>query len=378
MDGSEGPLAGCVMVITADRRSRELASALERRGATVMHAPALTVVPHLNDERLIADTRALLADPPDIVVATTGVGFRGWIEAADAVGLAEPLLALLAKARIIARGPKAVGAIQAAGLAADWVAESETAAEIERFLVGEGIRNQRIAVQHHGNGSDGLDEAFTAAGAQVVSLVVYGWGPPLDPAAHASGVEAAASGRCDAVIFTSAPGVEAWLETAVDLGLVDVIRDRVRDGRLVLASVGPVTAAPLLARGLPSVFPDRWRLGALVRTLVDHYASASHPIPTVAGPLQLRATAAILGDQLLALTPAGLAILAELARAGGAVVSGVDLAAVVPGASSNPHAMEAAIARLREACGSKAIIRTVVKRGYALATGSFTAEETVL
>lgn len=367
MEGSAVPLAGCVMVITADRRSRELASALERRGATVVHAPALTVVPHLDDERLIETTRVLLDHPPNIVVATTGVGFRGWIEAADAVGLAEPLLAMLARARIIARGPKAVGAIQAAGLAADWVADSETAAEIESFLVGEGVAGQRIAVQHHGNGSDGLDEAFAAAGADVVSLVVYGWGPPQDPAAHASGIEAAASGRCDAVIFTSAPGVEAWLATAADLGVADAIREKALAGRLVLTSVGPVTAAPLLAAGMPSVFPSRWRLGALVRTLVDHYVEAARPLQTVAGPLELRCTAALLGDEVLSLTPAGFAILAELARAGGGVVSGADLAAVVPGASANPHAMEAAIARLREACGSKAIIRTVVKRGYALA-----------
>ena len=82
-----GPaLAGCVIAVTADRRFKELASALERRGATVEHAPALEVVPHLDDESLVEHTRAIIADPPDVVVATTGIGFRGWIEAADAAG----------------------------------------------------------------------------------------------------------------------------------------------------------------------------------------------------------------------------------------------------------------------------------------------------
>src|SRR5690606_12000736 len=175
------PLAGCVMVITADRRKRELASALERRGAHVVTAPALSTVSHLDDQRLIADTRALLAEPPALVVATTGIGFRGWVEAADAAGLAEPLIATLRDARLVARGPKARGAIQAAGLEADWVAESETAAELRDYLLAEGIKGRRVAVQHHGNGSDGLDEAFVQAGAQVQSLIVYGWGAPLDP-----------------------------------------------------------------------------------------------------------------------------------------------------------------------------------------------------
>ena len=42
-------------------------------------------------------------------MATTGIGFRGWVEAADAVGLAEDLLDVLGAARLIARGPKARG-----------------------------------------------------------------------------------------------------------------------------------------------------------------------------------------------------------------------------------------------------------------------------
>ncbi|PKQ14357.1 MAG: uroporphyrinogen-III synthase, partial [Actinobacteria bacterium HGW-Actinobacteria-8] len=178
------PLAGCVIVITADRRKRELGTALERRGATVRHAPALSTVPHLDDAQLVADTRALIDDPPDVVVATTGIGFRGWIESADTADMADELLEVLSGARLVARGPKARGAIQAAGLQADWVAETETAAELRDYLLAEGVEGLRIAVQHHGNGSDGLDEAFIAAGADVQSLLVYGWGPPPDSAPH--------------------------------------------------------------------------------------------------------------------------------------------------------------------------------------------------
>ena len=180
-------LAGCVIAVTADRRFKELAAALERRGATVEHAPALEVVPHLDDESLVERTREILANPPDVVVATTGIGFRGWIEAADAVGLAEDLLDVLGAARLIARGPKARGAIEAAGLTADWVATSETAAEIQQFLLAEGVAGLRIAVQHHGSGADGLDEAFAEAGATVASVVVYSWGPS-DPDVLAASV----------------------------------------------------------------------------------------------------------------------------------------------------------------------------------------------
>jgi uroporphyrinogen-III synthase len=360
-----GPvLAGCVIAVTADRRFKELAGALERRGATVEHAPALEVVPHLDDESLVERTREILASPPDVVVATTGIGFRGWIEAADAVGLAEDLLDVLAAARLIARGPKARGAIEAAGLTADWVATSETAAEIRQFLLAEGVSGLRIAVQHHGSGADGLDEAFAEAGATVSSVVVYSWGAS-DPVVLRESVRRTAGGLVDAVVFTSAPGVHAWLDAASGDDRVAIRRLNLA-GRLVLATVGPVTAAPLEDAGLVTLVPARWRLGAVVRELVTHYAEQA-PIETVAGPLSVRARGAVLDGTALPLTPAGAVILGELAAARGAVVPRERIQSLLPGSSSDGHAVETAIARLRETCGSKDLVRTVVKRGYALA-----------
>ena len=130
---------------------------------------------------------------------------------------------MLRGTRIVARGPKARGAIQAAGLTADWVAESETSAEIAEVLLDEGVAGRDIAVQHHGAGADGLDEAFAAAGARVRSLVVYRWGPPPDPAVVEASVRGVAAGEVDAVVFTSAPGAAAWLAAADDAGVTDQI-----------------------------------------------------------------------------------------------------------------------------------------------------------
>jgi uroporphyrinogen-III synthase len=243
-------MAGCVVLVTADRRSGELAAALSRRGATVRHAPALSIVPADHDDQLVADTKALVAEPPDAVVVTTGIGFRGWVEAADAAGLADDLLAALGGARLIARGPKARGAIQAAGLHADWVAESETSAEILDLLLREGVAGQCIAVQHHGAGADGLDVELAAAGADVASLVVYRWGPPPDADALAASVASAAAGEIDAVVFTSAPGAQAWLQAADSCGVGDLVTARLRQGLMAAAAVGPVTAKPLRERGI--------------------------------------------------------------------------------------------------------------------------------
>ena len=43
--GQHGPLAGFTVGVTAARRADELGALLQRRGAAVLHAPALRIVP---------------------------------------------------------------------------------------------------------------------------------------------------------------------------------------------------------------------------------------------------------------------------------------------------------------------------------------------
>lgn len=361
------PLAGCVMLVTADRRSAELATALERRGALVQHAPSLTVIPHIGDEDLVEQTRAIIRTSPDIVVATTGVGFTGWMETADTAGLHDELRAAIGRARFIARGPKARGAIQQAGFTADWVAESETSAELGEYLLAEGIDGSRIVVQHHGSGADGLDEAFESAGATVASLVVYRWGPPPDPGLVARSAVAAAAGEYDTVIFTSAPGTVAWLDAARSSGSLEGIVDRSLDGSLLLAAVGPITAAPLIEVGIDPLVPDRGRLGSLVRTIVSHYAlHRDAAVATEAGVIDVRRGGALLDGELLPLSKTGLAVLDRIVQARGGVVSREALLSALPRSTSDLHAVEVAIARVRESAGSPGLIKTVIKRGYRL------------
>ncbi|MCH6229317.1 uroporphyrinogen-III synthase [Microbacterium sp. CFH 31415] len=360
-------LDGCTIVIAVDRRSLELAAALERHGATVRHAPALTIVPHIDDDALIAATRELVAHPPEIVVASTGVGFRGWMEAADEAGMLDELHAALAGAQIVARGPKARGAIQQAGLTADWVAESETSAELGEYLLAEGVTGRRIAVQHHGSGADGLDELFEQAGADVVSLTVYRWGPPPDAAAVSRSVVATAQGEVDAVLFTSAPGAAEWLAAAAREGVLDDIADLAGSGRVLMAAVGPITAAPLVDVGITPLIAERGRLGSLVRAVVTHFGGGHvTSLATTAGRLELRSTGAVLAGVHVPLSRTGTDILASLFDAGGGVVSRQRLQSALPRSGANTHAVEMAVARVREALGVPDLIKTVVKRGYRL------------
>ncbi len=366
MEFATDQLAGCRVLLTAHRRAAELGAALERRGAEVIHAPVLSIVPHVDDARLLARTRETIRNRPDIVVVTTGVGLRGWIEAADAEGLAPALLDTLAASRIIARGPKALGAIQAAQLIPEWVAPSETTAEITDRLLREGVKGLTIAVQHHGSGADGLDQALAAAGARVISLVVYRWGPPADQGAVARGVHLVADVEVDAVVFTSAPGASAFIETARREGrLFDVISACHGSEGVLAATVGPVTAAPLRAVGIQPLVPDRWRMGSLVRELVARLGvDRRTELPTAFGTILVQRRRACLDGRQLALTPTTLATLRLLTDARGGVVTRQEIVAALPGPGATLHAAEVAVGRLRDALGHRELIETVVKRGY--------------
>lgn len=361
---SAGPLAGCVIAVTADRRVTELRVALERRGAIVEHHPSLRSVTHPNEEAAVRDTNALLADPPDIAVVTTAIGFRAWIEAADAAGLADDLLDTLSRSRLIARGPKARGAIEAAGLSPDWVAGSETVEEIQQHLLDEGVAGKHVAIQMHGAGAGGLDKALSAAGARVSGVVTYRW-ESSDPKDLVASMVAAAEGTLDAVVFTSAPGAQAWL-SAADPCRLDQLRRLVSADRLVLATVGPITAEPLIAAGLEPLIPQRWRLGAMLRELVTYFAER-RPIDTVAGPLQVRAQHIVLDGRTMTVAPTCRTVLEALVEARGSVVLRSDLLELLPGDARNSHALDVTIARLRSSTGSPELVRTVVKRGYSLA-----------
>jgi uroporphyrinogen-III synthase len=365
-------LAGCRILVTAQRRSGELAAALERRGAYVDVVPTLGVVPHIDEAALVRRTEELISRPPDTLVVTTGIGFRSWLDTAETAGLAEGLLDVLAGTRLVARGPKARGALQAAGLTADWVAESETSMEITEYLLGEGLAGRRIAVQHHGAGDRPMEEAFEAAGAETVSLDVYRWGPPPDPAAVELAALEIGQGRYDAVLFTSAPGAQAWLDALRDAGAIEQARCLVERGQLLLAAVGPVTAEPLAYAGMVCSRPARSRMGALVRLAITELGGDRAALPTRHGQLRIRAGGVTLDHRAVPISPSGLAVLRRLAATPGHVVTREEILRVLPGESRDPHTAEVAVARLREAlrtgAGDARLVRTVVKRGYVLAT----------
>ncbi|MEU3275300.1 uroporphyrinogen-III synthase [Saccharomonospora sp. NPDC006951] len=360
-----GPLAGFSIGITAARRADELGALLVRKGASVRYGPAIRIVPLADDTELRAATTALLAHPADAVVATTGIGFRGWLEAAEGWGLGDELLATLGRTRLLTRGPKAKGAARAAGLSEVYSPASESNAELLRYLLDCGVGGLRIAVQLHGEPLPSFVRTLRCAGAEVIEVPVYRWVGPTDPGPLDRLIDGVLDGSIDALPFTSAPAVASTLAMAArtgrDAALVDALRSRV-----VVACVGPITAGPLAALGVPVSQPRRSRIGALARTLGEELVARSPRMRAAGKDIQLRGQAALVDGELCEVAPAPMAVLRALAVRPGRVVSRKELREALPSGGED-HAVETAVGRLRTALGEGSLVQTVVKRGYRLA-----------
>ncbi len=367
--GPAASLTGFTVAITAARRADEFETLLRRRGADVVSAAAISMVPLSDDVRLRAVTDELIASPPDLLIATTGIGFRGWIEAADGWGLAEPLLAALSTARVISRGPKPTGALRAAGLREEWSPASESSAEVLAHLTADDLAGRRVAVQLHGATDDwdptpGFLDGLAELGGDVVAVPVYRWEPPADTTALDALVDDVALARVDAVTFTSAPAVASFLMRAAERRLSEGV-SRSLSGPVLPFCVGPVTASPLQRAGIASITPERMRLGALARLVADELPRRRPELPVAGHRLGVRARAAVVDGEIRELSPNSLQLLRVLARTPGSVVSRDDLQDAL--GVDDPHAVEAAVGRLRAQLGVKELVATVVKRGYRLA-----------
>ncbi len=373
MTESAGALAGFRIGITAARKVEEQRTLLERRGAEVSWAPVLSMDPnHVDDAELRAATTAVLSRPIDMFLATTGIGMKAWFEAADGWGTADQLVAAIAPAEILARGPKSVGALRRRGLRELWSPESECFEDVLQHLRGRELAGKRIVVQEHGQSLSMVAHALRRRGADVTVVTVYRVAGAEDPEPMFKMLELIADRQLDAVTFTSAPAVAALMNAAGPTGLRDDVISAFQ-AEVVASCVGPVTAAAFELWGVPTIFPERSRLAAMVKQLETELPSRRDglSLELLSGQLLLLHGEDVLLDGVeVRLSPAPAAVLQALVANPGNVISRRALLAMLPsGTAGSEHAVEMAVARLRVALGTRAV-QTVVKRGYRLAVAS--------
>ena len=362
------PLSGHTIGITADRRWEEQAELLRRRGATVIHGPSIATH-YLDFDRALREaTQQVIFESPDYLVATTGIGIRAWFEAAQAWGMWDRLAAAMTGVKVVARGPKAAGAVAGAGIPVWRKAVSEQLDEVLGLLLAEDLVGRRVTVQQYGEESPKFIETLVAAGAKVESIPVYRWVVPPDVRPALELIRATIAGRIDAVTFTSAPAVRNLLQIADDAGTGVELRAAFNGG-VVAACVGPVCARVAKDSGIDApIGPKVGRLGLLVRLLSDELA-LRRQVLTLGGVEVIRQGASVAIDgTVVELAPRESAVLHLLAERPGVTVARSTLLRRVWGSPAvDPHLLQACVTRLRRRLGPAGSgILAIHGRGYRL------------
>ena len=369
MPTMNGPLSGFVIGVTADRRADEQIQLLEQRGATCLAGPMIRTHPLGPEDDLRDASLALIGRPPDVVLLTTGIGVRGWLEAADALEIGDGLRAALSLATVYARGPKAMGAAVTGGIDVAWSSPQATSAALVERLQAEGARGKRVAVQLDGAVGNGLTEAVAALGAEVVAVPVYRWSLPDDIAPAGRLIRAVAEANVDAITFTARPAIENFMELAAELGLTEPVLAALNTD-VATFCVGPVCAGGAVDAGIESPHqPERARLGAMVQHLTAWFADRDREIQMAGRTVRIQGRlVTILGAEPVRLTGRERSLLDVLAERPGVVHSKrALLRSVWGGVESDEHVVEVTVARLRQRLGPAAEgIETVVRRGYRL------------
>lgn len=358
-------LAGFRIGVTSDRRSDELISAFQRRGAEVMHAPALRIAPLTESVTLQHDTNKVIDAQPDYAIITTAYGMRRWAEAADTYGVWSELHDVLEKATILVRGPKARGAVRASGLDDDGAAEDERTDTVLDMLLQRDIAGRTVAFQLHGLLDHEQIRRLEDAGARVITVMPYTWARPTEDNELLRMIDAVIERQLDILTFTAAPAVDAFLGVAQQYGKREDLLEALKTD-VICAGVGGVTITPLTEAGIEAVIPNRWRLGAMIKKVCDHLEQHhTLRLQTQYGPVELRGAQLSIpevSEEPVRLAPGPLALLRALMEAEGAVLSREHLLEQVRYCDSG-HALEMWVSRLRKAIPAD-LVQTVVKRGY--------------
>jgi uroporphyrinogen-III synthase len=219
-----------------------------------------------------------------------------------------------------------------------------------------------------GDGDEVAVNRLKAGGADVVAVPVYRWTAPVDATPAVRLAAAAADRRLHALTFTSAPAVRTFMDLADAAGLTDRMTQAFSTSVTVVC-VGPVCAEAARQAGVADpVFPSRGRLGTMIHALTDRLAARRVSVRLGRSEGVIQGSSLVTEDAVIPLGDREGAVLACLARRPGVVVGRSALLREVWGDATDPHLVDAAVARLRRRLGPLGThVVAVPRRGYRLA-----------
>jgi uroporphyrinogen-III synthase len=357
------------VAIASDRRRHPVAGLLEGVGARTVGIQAARSVARPDPAALREATARCLAAPCDELVVSSGLGLRAWIAAARRDQQAEPLVARLGQARLLARDPAAADALRALGLTTIFSTAGETTEELLRYLLARpSLPGRRVVVA---TDRPALSEACAElrhCGAEVIEVPTYTVSPPAESYSLRRLCDLVIGGQVDALALIGAPATRHLRDHASKERRLAALLAALRR-EVPCVALGTGTIAPLDGYGVPAVVAARPFAEEVAEQVLAALPRRGLRLAVNGHRLEVRGQAVVLDGRLIAVPGGPLTVLRALARDPGRVLSAAEIRRTAPTwADVDDHAVEMAVSRLRRVLRGADLVQTIVNRGYRLAT----------
>lgn len=233
--------------------TRELdvfAAMLERRGATVLRYPLVSIKDAPDATPVLDWIRRFNSGACDDLILLTGEGLRRLLSCIDqhAADLRPIFIEQLGRVRKITRGPKPARALRELGLKSDLSAVTPTTEGVIESLRVAPLTGRKVGVQLYGTEPNcPLIDFLESHGAQVSVVAPYIYADASDDRAVGLLLAELNTARVDVIAFTSSSQVDRLFTVGGAATLPALAKTRV-------AAVGPIVADNLMRRGVTVSF----------------------------------------------------------------------------------------------------------------------------
>ncbi len=165
-------------------------------------------------------------------------------------------------------GPRTEKFLQKYEIESDLVPTNYTAEGLLDAFNGFDIQNKKIGIPRTMSARDKLPDVLMAKGAHVHIAEAYSSELPVNTELVKKLIKNIIEGKIDAVTFTSTLTVNNLFKMANDKEMDDML-EVLRNGKVIVGAIGPVTAQPLKNEGIPVLIPEEYTVKAMLEKLMD-------------------------------------------------------------------------------------------------------------
>jgi uroporphyrinogen-III synthase len=172
--------------------------------------------------------------------------------------------------KIAVIGPRTGKFLEDKGIKADIIAKDYTAEGLIEIFSGLELHDKKIGLPRTTAARDKLPDGLKKMGAKLFVAEAYRSKAPENTDKVVELINGIINKDVDAVTFTSTLTVQNLFKIVKDEKKEEIFKV-LRNGEVVVAAIGPVTAKPLKENGIPVLIPEEYTVKAMLEILMDEF-----------------------------------------------------------------------------------------------------------